>query len=92
MFKCLNGLAPNYLSRKFKYVNHYYNTRYQDKQVLYVRKTKLEITKRSLAHHGAINWNTLPYYCKSAPSLNVFNSVVLKYMYSFSYVFTKQFL
>ncbi len=92
MFKCLSGLAPNYLSRNFKYVNHCYNIRYQDKQVLYVSKTKLEITKRALAHHGAINWNTLPDYCKSALLLNAFKSVVLKYMYSFSYVFTKQFL
>ncbi len=49
MFKCLNGLAPNYLSRNFKYVNHCYNTKYKDKQVLYVSKTKLEITKRALA-------------------------------------------
>ncbi len=84
MFKCLNGLPPNYLSRNVKYVNHCYNSRYQDKQVLYVSKTKLQITKRALAHHGAINWNTLPDYCKLAPSLNVFKSVVLKYMYSFS--------
>ncbi len=66
MFKCLNGLAPNYLSRHFKYVNHCHNTGYKDKQVLYVSKTKLEITKRELPHHGAINWNTLPDYCKSA--------------------------
>ncbi len=87
MFKCLNGLAPNYLSRNFKYVNHCHNTRYQDKRVLDVIKTKLEITKRALAHHGAINWNTLlPDYSKSALSLNVFKSVVLKYMYSFSWV------
>ncbi len=84
MFKCINGLAPNYLSRNFKYVNHCYNIRYQVKQVLYVSKTKLEITKRALAHHGAIKWNTLPDYYKSAPSLNVFKSLVLKYMYSFS--------
>ncbi len=84
MFKCLNGLAPNYLSRNFEYVNHYYNTRYQVKQMLYVSKRKLEITKRALAHHGAINWNTLPDYCKSALSLNVFKSELLKYMYSFS--------
>ncbi len=55
----------------FKYVNHCYNTRYQDKQALYVSKTKLEITDRALAHHGAINWNILPDYSKSAPSLNV---------------------
>ncbi len=84
MFKCLNGLAPNYLSRHFKYVNHCYNIRYQDKQVLRFSKIKLESTKRALAHHGDINWNTLSDYCKSAPSLNLFKSVVLKYMYSFS--------
>ncbi len=72
MFKCLNGLAPNYLSRTFKYVNHCHNTRYQDKQVLYVSKKKLEITKRALVHHGALNWNILPDYCKSVPSLHVF--------------------
>ncbi len=53
----------------------------KDKQVLYVSKTKLEITKRALAHHGAINSNTLPDYCKSSSSLNVFKSEVLKYMY-----------
>ncbi len=66
MFKCLNGLAQNYLSRNFKYVNHCYYTKYQDKHVLYVSKAKLEITKSTLAHHGTINWNTLPDYCKSA--------------------------
>ncbi len=38
LFKCLNGLPTIYLSRNFKYVNHCYNTRYQDKQVLYVSK------------------------------------------------------
>ncbi len=65
-------VAPNYLSTNVKYVNHCYNTRYQDKQVLYFSKTKLEITKRALAHHGDINWNTLPCYCKSGPLLNVF--------------------
>ncbi len=37
-----------------------FNTRYQDKKVLCVSKTKLEITKRVPSHHGAINWNTLP--------------------------------
>ncbi len=41
MFKCLNGLAPNYLSRNFKYVNQCYNIRYQDKQVLYVNKNEI---------------------------------------------------
>ncbi len=86
-FKCLNELAPNYISRNFKYVNHCYNIRYQDKQVLYVSKTKLEITKRALGHHGAINWNTLPDYCKSAMSLNVFKLVVLKYIYIHSHRF-----
>ncbi len=77
MFKCLNGLAPNYLNRNCKYVNQCHNTRYQDKQLLYVSKMKSELTKRALAHHGAIIWNTLPAYCKSALSLNVFKSVVL---------------
>ncbi len=72
--------APNYLSRNFKYVNHCHNTRYQDKQVLYVNKTKLEITKRAPAHHVAINRNSLLDYVKSAPSLNVFKSLVLKYI------------
>ncbi len=66
MFKWLKGLAPSYLSRNFKYVNHCHNTRYQDESVLYVSKTKLESTKRALAHHGTINGNTLPDYCKSA--------------------------
>ncbi len=84
MFKCLNGLATIYLSINCKYVNHCHNTKYQDKQVLYVSKTKLEITKRTLTHLCAINWNTLADYCKSAPSLNVLKSVVLKYMYSLS--------
>ncbi len=84
MLKCLNGLAPSYLSRNCKYINNCHNTRYQDKQVLYVSKIKLEITKRALAHQCAINWNTLPDYCQSAPSLSVFKSAVLKYIYLFS--------
>ncbi len=78
------GLPQTISAECFEYVNHCYNTRHQDKQVLYVNKRKLEITKRVLTHDGAINWNTLPDYCKSVPSLNVFKSVVLKYMYLFS--------
>ncbi len=48
MFKCLKGLASNYLSRNVKYVNHCHNTGYQDKQVLYVSKTKLKITEETI--------------------------------------------
>ncbi len=50
---------------------------------LYVNKIKSEVTKKALTHNRGINWNTLPDYCKSAQPLNVFKSVVLKYMCSF---------
>ncbi len=78
MFKCLDGIALNYLSRNCKYVDHCHNIRYHNKQVLYVNTTNLEDTKRALIHDGAINY--LPDYCLSTHSLNAFKSVVLKYI------------
>ena len=82
MYKCLNGLAPKYLADNFKYVTHEHYTRYHEQNMLYVSKTKLAITTRSLKYQGAINWNSLPTNCRTAPTLSTFKPRVLKHMSS----------
>ncbi len=79
-YKCLTGLAPEYLSRYFKYVDHPYQTRYREQHMLYVPKPKTELMKRAFRYNGAINWNLIPITCKNAETLNSFKSMVLKHI------------
>ena len=65
MFKCLHGLAPNYLSDPLVYTHdiHSYNTRQAAQNCLFVpsgRTTYLEL------------WNTLTPYIKEAQTPEIF--------------------
>ena len=70
MFKCLNNLAPNYLTCKFKYVQS--NTRSASDKNLIIPFPHTEMFKRSFQYSGPLIWNLLPAPIKSSTSLITF--------------------
>ena len=75
MYKCLSGLAPNYLSDLFQYTepNHQYALRSINNILqLIVPKAKTEQFKSSFSYAGASTWNKLPSTIKCVSSLESF--------------------
>ena len=64
MFKCLNNMAPEYLSKRFLEVSSIppaYDTRHNSFNFLVVPATRLKIAARSFAISGPTVWNMLPF-------------------------------
>ena len=61
MFKCLNGLAPNFLSDMFTFHNDIVErpTRLSDQLLLYMPKPKTEIYRQLLIYKGSLILNTI---------------------------------
>ena len=62
MYKCLNDLAPTYLSNKFNFVSdaHPYSTRSTTNNKLALPKPNSELLKKSFYYNGSRIWNELP--------------------------------
>ena len=62
IYKCLNGLAPNYLCDAFTSCGdvHNYCTRGPNRRNLYVPQPNLECFKRSFIYVGPNVWNDIP--------------------------------
>ena len=75
MFKILNGHAPAYLSQKFSFRNHGYNTR-SGSLHLNVPQPKTDSMKRSFAYRGAVCWNSLPHEHKHCTTLSTFKRIL----------------
>jgi hypothetical protein len=75
MYKCLNGLAPNYLSDLFTYERdvHQYETRTSQAMCLHVPKFRTELFKTCLLYQGPRIWNELPLDVKQSKSLGSFH-------------------
>ena len=74
MYKCLNDLAPTYLSNKFNFVSdaHPYSTRSTTNNKLALPKPKSELLKKSFYYNGSRIWNELPFNICNAESLGKF--------------------
>ena len=81
MFKCLNNLAPKYLTCKFKYVQS--NTRSANDKNLIIPFPQTEMFKRSFQYSGPLIWNSLPAHIKSSTSLITFKSNLKSYIMSY---------
>ena len=72
VFKCLNGLAPPYLTELIqKYVPNR-SLRSEDKMLVTVPPHKLVKSERSFSIGAPLVWNELDRNVKSAPSLDIF--------------------
>ena len=74
MYKCLHGIAPQYLISQFKYVQS--STRSSERRDLVVPHPNIEIFKRSFIHRGPKNWNDICYNIREASSINSFKSLI----------------
>ena len=73
MFRILNNRAPPYLSDKFSYTEHRYNTRQSELNVNKIRPHS-DSGKRTFLFRGAQVWNSLSEGIKSSNSIIGFNN------------------
>ena len=71
VFKCLHGLAPNYLATTFSERNTSYNLKDSENK-LNVGLPGTNYFKNSFNYSGATLWNHLPYEARCAESLRSF--------------------
>ncbi|KAI2648195.1 putative RNA-directed DNA polymerase from transposon BS [Labeo rohita] len=85
VFKCLNGLAPSYLSDLCEY--HPERTlRSANQSLLTVPKSKLKSRgDRAFAIAAPKLWNKLPIHIKTAPTLHIFKSKLKTYLFNIAY-------
>ena len=76
MFKCLIGLAPNYLSDPLVYTHDIYshNTCQAAHNCLFVLSGKTTYFQHSFQVQGPKLWNTLTPYIKEAPTPEIFKN------------------
>ena len=74
MYKCLNDLAPTYLSNKFNFVSdaHPYSTRSTTNNKLALPKPNSELLKKSFYYNDSRIWDELPSNICNAESLGKF--------------------
>ena len=83
MYKCIYGMAPDYLANgiimdiELRNVN----TRSHDMNV-YIPFPQIEFAKKSLFFSGAKNWNSLPDHFKEISSIEVFKRTMKRNIYT----------
>jgi len=88
VYRCLHGLAPQYLSDYFQRVadTNRRRLRSSSSSFLAVRRTRLStVGDRAFPVLGSRFWNTLPVSVTSAPSLAVFRSRLESYLFERSF-------
>ena len=71
MFRCLHGLAPEYLCSKFTWRDSAYNLRDSENK-LNVPLPRTYYYRNSFSYNGATLWNSLPCDIRNIESLGVF--------------------
>ncbi len=82
VYKSLNGLAPPYMRKMFKFFSYVskWNTRYVDKTRLYLPKGKhLKRFTDSFAYSAADVWNTIPNNIRNCETIGAFKHAYLKW-------------
>ena len=81
LYKILNGLSPARLKSRFLYIHEVStrDTRHSSWLDLYIKKPRLELTKRAFYFRAAYYWNSLPIQVRVAPTLDMFKSALDAY-------------
>ena len=81
LYKILNDMSPARLKSRFMYINEISSreTRQSCQLDLYIKKPRLEMTKRAFYIRAAYYWNSLPIQVRVAPSLETFKSALDAY-------------
>ena len=75
VYKCLHGLAPEYLCSKFSKRDSVYSLRDSENKVN-VPLPRTNYLKNSFSYSGAITWNNLPCEARLAESLSAFKNLL----------------
>ena len=72
VYKCLHGLAPNYLASKLvkRSTIHHYNTRQKDN--INITKKRTSTVQRSFFDHAISSWNKLSEETKNSINIDIF--------------------
>ena len=91
MFKCVHGLAPDYLVNEviMSFEMNGFNTRTHDMN-LYLALPSTEFFKRKLMYNGALYWNNLPGCLKDFTNIDTFKRHLKKHMLDVSRVYHNQ--
>ena len=84
VYKCLNNLAPEYLSSLLTYVSDTqpYPTRTAINKYLALPKPKLSLMKQSFQYSGPSLWNTLPLHISQSDSIISFKHSLKQFITS----------
>ena len=83
MYRCLNGLVPEYLSDCFTNQRDVFTYNFRrDHQNVVVPRPNKEIFKKSLTYSGAKLWNELPNILKGQQDLHSFKVEYKKHFYN----------
>ena len=82
VYKCLNDLAPPYLSELLTLQQTGYGLRSEDKITLIVPRTRRLYGDRAFSCIGPVLWNDLPVHVQTAPSLDNFKSKLKYHMFN----------
>ena len=84
LYKILNGLSPPALRDKFIFIHDVSSkhTRQSQDLRLYIRKPRLELTKKSFAYRVSIFWNELLIHVRQCNTLDSFK-IALDIYFSF---------
>ena len=78
MYKVIHDLHPVKLQEYIQKLSDISSrvTRQSSAHALYIKKPRLELTKRSFFYRGALLWNSLPGFIQEAPSLDCFKKLL----------------
>ena len=79
MFKCVNGIAPDYLCNEFYKITDVHDrvTRQSSDNDLYLSTVKTSYMQRSLRYYGANLWNRIPMNIRETDS-----TITIKKLYN----------
>ena len=83
MYKCVNGLAPNYLCDQVNLISEVnnYNTRSANSLDVLVPAINRNILKKSFAYNGASIWNSLPDFIRRAEDVLHFKTMYRRFYF-----------
>ena len=84
-FKCLHGLAPNYLKELVSWYvpNRSLRSGAEFKMTIdCAKKAKVRYAQRAFQHYAPVLWNSLPLNVRSSHSLDIFKSRCKTYLFT----------
>ncbi|KAK6191070.1 hypothetical protein SNE40_002818 [Patella caerulea] len=87
VYKCINNIAPSYLTELLQFQTSSYNTRSSSQNMLLIPKTKYKtFADRSFSVMGPRLWNTLPESVKQCKTVTDFKKKLKTYFFRKTFI------